>query len=108
MSRSPMPTIQSQPQRCNNRQLLHVRLEQACGEMRTAPDALASVVRQLSRSEAFLIIETVKSGSGEWVRIRLSDGREGYLDGKSKIQRIEAKAGAKVGNTAEHDTVVGG
>lgn len=89
------------------RQLLYVQLEQARGEMLYAPEATAPVARQLVRGINFLILETVKPAAEAWVRIRLSDGQEGFLHGKAKIKRLDTPATAKAANSPEHDMLVG-
>jgi hypothetical protein len=89
------------------RQLLYARLEQPGAEMRLAPEAGSTIARQLVRGDSFLLVRTVKLESGSWVRIRLGDGSEGFLDGKAKIKQIAAKV-QSVQNTPQHDMVVGG
>jgi hypothetical protein len=51
-----------------------------------------------------LLLSAENANSGSWAKIRLNDGREGYLDGKAKILGIDAK----VQNTPQHDMMVGG
>jgi hypothetical protein len=86
------------------RELLYVQLEQSRAEMRQDPAAASNMLRQLTRGTSFLLLKTVKSEPGDWVKIRLGDGLEGFLDGKVKIKRI----GVKSQNSSQHDMLVGG
>lgn len=73
------------------RRLLLIRLQDTRGEMRRTPEATSSIVRQLVRGDTFLLVKTIKSDSGDWIRIRSSDGQEGFLNGKAKIKQINVK-----------------
>jgi uncharacterized protein YgiM (DUF1202 family) len=39
------------------------------------------VLNQLGKGERYPVLETVQSQSGSWYRIRLEDGREGWISG---------------------------
>jgi hypothetical protein len=86
------------------RTLKHVRLHQAKADVLSEPATTSTVIRQLVRKDDFLLLSAENANSGSWAKIRLNDGREGYLDGKAKILGIDAK----VQNTPQHDMMVGG
>jgi hypothetical protein len=48
-------------------------------DVRGKPSAKASVLAHVRRGESFPVAEKQKQGSGLWYKIKLEDGREGWL-----------------------------
>lgn len=50
--------------------------------LRSGPGTNFQVLNEISKGERYPILETVQNQGGSWYRIRLEDGREGWISGK--------------------------
>ncbi len=62
-----------------------------------APSSTATVKQQLPRTTKVSILQVVKDEGVDWVRIRSTDGVEGYISGNTRIRLVQqrTKAGAR-------------
>lgn len=85
------------------RRLSPVKLNQGEATILPEPGAAENTGWKVKKGGSFLLLKTVESNGLKWVKVRDTNGREGYVDGKVKIQTVAVK----VSNTPQHDMVVG-
>jgi hypothetical protein len=85
------------------RSLKYVKLKDPSADIRSAPGGQGYLIRTLARGDAFLLMQTVDGNS---VRIRDASGHEGFIDGKAKIESLQATASQN--HDPQHDMLVGG
>ncbi|PWB51533.1 MAG: hypothetical protein C3F13_13940 [Anaerolineales bacterium] len=69
-------------------------LMQAKVDVFTEPSAESTIKYQLSRNAKFSIQRVIKGGSQDWVRIKDTNGNEGYVFGDTRIRLFQQKTKA--------------
>jgi hypothetical protein len=69
-------------------------LQQNGVELHAAPSAGSLIKQQLARNSKVYILQVVKEGGQDWVRVRDESGNEGYISGDTRIRVIQQKTKA--------------
>lgn len=63
-------------------------------ELYTEPTTHSLVKKQLARNSKVYVLQKVKAGEQDWVKVRDMDGVEGYISGDKRIRIIQQKTKA--------------
>lgn len=63
-------------------------------DMHSEPSAGSLVIQQLPINTRLDILEVVHEGEARWVRVRDKNGKEGFIDGETRIRVIQQKTKA--------------
>ena len=60
-------------------------------DLYTEPSATSLVKKQLARNTRVYVLQKIKTGEQDWVKVRDMDGVEGYINGDKRIRIIQQK-----------------
>jgi len=81
-------------------------LVQANTNVYSMPSAMSAALNPMKKNTRFYLLDNVKQGEDNWVKIRNMTGGEGYIDGKTKI-RVIAEAAKATRASASRNMVFG-